>query len=84
MGKVFGARVNLDDVEKNFPVAAVAGDDKLNVFAEGLTDEDARALRGKIAEWLGTHFTGVTVHRVDALPLLPNGKIDYRGLEATL
>ncbi len=84
MGKVFGARVNLDDVEKNFPVAAVAGDDKLNVFAEGLSDEDARALRAKIAEWLGTHFTGVTVHPVDALPLLPNGKVDYRGLEATL
>jgi acyl-CoA synthetase (AMP-forming)/AMP-acid ligase II len=84
MGKVFGARINLDDVEKNFPVAAVAGDDKLNVFAEGLTDEDARALRAKIAEWLGTHFTGVTVHSIEALPLLPNGKIDYRALEASL
>jgi acyl-CoA synthetase (AMP-forming)/AMP-acid ligase II len=84
MGKVFGVRINLDDVEKNFPVAAVAGDDKVHVFAEGLSDDEARGLRTKIAEWLGTHFTGVHVRSVDALPLLPNGKIDYRALESSL
>ena len=84
MGKVFGVRINLDDVEKNFPVAAVAGDDKLHVFGEALSDEEARALRTKIAEWLGTHSTGVVVRGLDALPLLPTGKIDYRALEALL
>jgi acyl-CoA synthetase (AMP-forming)/AMP-acid ligase II len=84
MAKVFGVRINLDDVERAFPVAAVAGDDKLVVFAADLGDDaEARALRGKIAEWLGTHSTGVVVHRVDALPLLPNGKTDYRALEAS-
>ena len=83
MGKVFGVRINLDDVEKNFPVAAVAGDDKLHVFAEGVTDEEARGLRTKIAEWLGTHHTGVVVRALGSLPLLPNGKIDYRALEAS-
>lgn len=84
IGKVFGARVNLDDVEKNFPVAAVAGDDKLHVFAEGISDDEARGLRTKISEWLGTHFSGVLVRSVDSLPLLPNGKIDYRALESSL
>ncbi len=84
MGKVFGVRINLDDVEKNFPVAAVAGDDKLHVFAEGVSDDEARGLRTKITEWLGTHHTGVIVRSVDALPLLPNGKIDYRALESSL
>jgi acyl-CoA synthetase (AMP-forming)/AMP-acid ligase II len=84
MGKVFGVRINLDDVEKNFPVAAVAGDDKLHVFAEGITDDEARGLRTKIAEWLGTHFTGVSVRSIESLPLLPNGKVDYRALEASL
>ncbi|MEU4694432.1 AMP-binding protein [Actinoplanes sp. NPDC023714] len=84
MAKVFGVRINLDDVERNFPVAAVAGDDRLHVFAEGLTAEDARALRTKVAEWLGTHFTGVDVRSIEALPLLPNGKTDYRALEASL
>lgn len=84
IGKVFGVRLNLDDVEKNFPVAAVAGDDKLHVFAEGISDDEARGLRTKISEWLGTHFSGVVVRSVDALPLLPNGKIDYRALESSL
>jgi acyl-CoA synthetase (AMP-forming)/AMP-acid ligase II len=84
MAKIFGVRTNLDDVEKNFPVAAVAGDDKLVVFAEAVSDEDSRALRSKIAEWLGTHHTGVVVHHIEALPLLPNGKTDYRALEALL
>jgi acyl-coenzyme A synthetase/AMP-(fatty) acid ligase len=84
MGKVFGVRINLDDVEKNFPVAAVAGDDKLQVFAEGITDDEARGLRTKISEWLGTHFSGVVVRSIESLPLLPNGKIDYRALEASL
>lgn len=81
MAKVFGVRINLDDVEKHFPVAAVAGDDKLHVFTQ---DEDVRALRSKIAEWLGTHFTGVDVRTIPSLPLLPNGKTDYRALEASL
>jgi acyl-CoA synthetase (AMP-forming)/AMP-acid ligase II len=84
MGKVFGVRINLDDVEKNFPVAAVAGDDKLHVFAEGISGDEARGLRTKITEWLGTHHTGVVVRSVDELPLLPTGKIDYRALESSL
>ncbi|GAA4943196.1 AMP-binding protein [Actinoplanes utahensis] len=84
MGKVFGVRINLDDVEKHFPVAAVAGDDKLHVFAENITADEARALRTKIAEWLGSHFTGVDVRIIEVLPLLPNGKTDYRALEASL
>ncbi|BEL10201.1 AMP-binding protein [Actinoplanes sichuanensis] len=81
MAKVFGVRINLDDVERHFPVAAVAGDDKLHVFT---LDGDVRALRSKIAEWLGTHFTGVDVRTISSLPLLPNGKTDYRALEASL
>jgi acyl-CoA synthetase (AMP-forming)/AMP-acid ligase II len=84
MAKVFGVRINLDDVEKNFPVAAVAGDDQLIVFTENVDEDEAKGLRSKIAEWLGTHHTGVVVHRIEALPLLPNGKTDYRALEASL
>jgi acyl-CoA synthetase (AMP-forming)/AMP-acid ligase II len=84
IGKVFGVRVNLDDIERRFPVAAVAGDDRLHVFAERQSEEDRRVLRSTIAEWLATHSSGVVVHGVDALPLLPTGKIDYRTLEASL
>ncbi|MEU4238758.1 AMP-binding protein [Actinoplanes sp. NPDC026619] len=84
MGKVFGVRINLDDVEKHFPVTAVAGEDKLNVFALGATDDEVRDLRTKISEWLGTHFSGVVVRSIENLPLLPNGKVDYRALESSL
>ena len=84
IGKVFGVRINLDDVEKNFPVVAVSGADQLIVYAEGISADEARGLRTKIAEWLGTHFSGVVVRSIEALPLLPNGKVDYRALEASL
>jgi len=86
IGKVFGVRVNLDDVERELAahgaVAAVAGDDKLHVFVEGADANAARSVRGELATFLDTHFTGLDVRGIDALPLLPTGKIDYRSLEA--
>ena len=84
IGKVFGVRVNLDDVERSLaahgPVAAVAGDDRLRVFLEG---GDPRTVRSELAARLGTHVSGLDVRAVDRLPLLPTGKIDYRTLEST-
>ena len=86
IGKVFGVRVNLDDVERTLaghgPVAAVAGDDKLHVFVEGADADATRSVRGELAGFLDTHFSGLDVRGIDALPLLPTGKIDYRSLEA--
>lgn len=88
MGKIFGTRVNLDDIEVHLaphgPVAVVAGDDKVHVFVEGADDEAARAIRKELAAFLNTHFTGLDVRGAEALPLMPTGKIDYRALEATL
>jgi acyl-CoA synthetase (AMP-forming)/AMP-acid ligase II len=86
IGKVFGVRVNLDDVERTLathgPVAAVAGDDKLHVFVEGADATATRSVRGELADFLDTHFSGLDVRGIDALPLLPTGKIDYRTLES--
>lgn len=86
IGKVFGVRVNLDDIERKLAphgaVAAVAGDDKLHVFIEGADAEQARAVRSELTEFLGTHSSGLNVRGIEALPLLPNGKLDYRSLEA--
>jgi acyl-CoA synthetase (AMP-forming)/AMP-acid ligase II len=88
IGKVFGVRVNLDDVERTLaghgPVAAVAGDDRLHVFLEGADATATRSARGELAGFLDTHFSGLDVRGIDALPLLPTGKIDYRSLEALL
>jgi acyl-CoA synthetase (AMP-forming)/AMP-acid ligase II len=86
IGKVFGVRVNLDDVERELAghgaVAAVAGDDKLHIFVEGADADRARSVRGELAGFLGTHFSGLDVRGIEALPLLPTGKVDYRSLEA--
>jgi acyl-CoA synthetase (AMP-forming)/AMP-acid ligase II len=88
MGKIFGVRVNLDDIEAHLaphgPVAVVAGDDKVHVFVEGADAEAAQAIRKELAAFLNTHFTGLDVRGAEALPLMPTGKIDYRALEATL
>jgi acyl-CoA synthetase (AMP-forming)/AMP-acid ligase II len=80
-GKVFGIRLNLDDVERMLPVpaAAVAGDDVVVVFAAG---GDPMQLRRSLAERLRVHWSGLDVRSVPALPLLGNGKVDYRALEA--
>jgi len=84
-GKIFGVRVNLEDIEDMTrdagPVAAVSGPDKVVIYVEGITDEAARAVVDRLAERLRLHPTGFDVRPVERLPLLPSGKIDYRSLE---
>jgi acyl-CoA synthetase (AMP-forming)/AMP-acid ligase II len=86
IGKVFGVRVNLDDVERGLAaygaVAAVAGDDRLYVFVEGADASATQVIRKELAALLDTHVSGLEVRGVDTLPLLPTGKVDYRRLEA--
>ncbi|MFG1845163.1 AMP-binding protein [Micromonospora carbonacea] len=85
-GKVFGIRVNLHDIEElardQGPVVAVSGPDRVVVFVEGGTDDGTRVLAGRLAERLRLHRSGFDVRAVERLPQLPNGKIDYRSLEA--
>ncbi|MER7441993.1 AMP-binding protein [Micromonospora avicenniae] len=86
IAKVFGVRVNLDDVERSLghhgPIAAVAGADRLVVVVEGTDPDRLAGIRAEVAAALGTHSSGVQVRGVDALPLTPTGKPDYRLLEA--
>ncbi|AUS78675.1 AMP-dependent acyl-CoA synthetase [Actinoalloteichus sp. AHMU CJ021] len=90
IGKVFGNRVNLDDVERLLrgrtghvgPGAAVADGDRVVVFLEGGTVEACRAVARTLAAELRLHASGFDVRPVDRLPLLPSGKTDYRTLEA--
>jgi acyl-coenzyme A synthetase/AMP-(fatty) acid ligase len=86
-GKVFGIRLNLDDIEGLLrdaaPVAAVAGDDKVVVYVEPAAGERRAELVARLADQLRLHRTGFDVRVVDSLPLLANGKVDYRALEAS-
>jgi acyl-coenzyme A synthetase/AMP-(fatty) acid ligase len=85
-GKIFGIRVNLYDIEELVgaagPAAAVSGPDRVVVYVEGIADDAAKALAERLSRRLKVHRSGIDVRRVEALPQLPNGKIDYRSLEA--
>jgi acyl-CoA synthetase (AMP-forming)/AMP-acid ligase II len=84
IGKVFGVRVNLDDIERLAQgfgaVAAVSGDDKVVIFTEDGTK--LREIATALGDQLKLHPSGFDVRAIDALPLLGSGKIDYRTLEA--
>jgi acyl-CoA synthetase (AMP-forming)/AMP-acid ligase II len=86
IGKVFGTRVSLDDLEDLLRVhgvaAAVPGDDRIVVWLEGADSELCRAAGRALAERLRVHHSGFDVRTVETLPLLASGKIDYRALEA--
>jgi acyl-CoA synthetase (AMP-forming)/AMP-acid ligase II len=83
IAKIFGTRVNLDDVEemshtRGFSVAAIPGDDRLILIVEGLNKNSG--LRKELARELGVHHSGIEEHLMESLPLLPSGKRDYAQL----
>lgn len=85
IAKIFGVRVNLDDVERLLrdcgPVAATGGDDRVTVWTEGMDPAAREAVARRLADELRLHWSGFDVRGVDRLPLLTTGKIDYRALE---
>jgi acyl-coenzyme A synthetase/AMP-(fatty) acid ligase len=92
IGKVFGHRMNLDDLEQATRtaspgmdvVAAIAAGDKVVLFAEGVDQETCKAASRALSERLHLHVSGFDVRPIDAIPLLASGKIDYRALEGLL
>lgn len=89
IGKVFGNRVSLDDLEQAARssgvgidvVAAVPAGDKVVLFAEQVDKDVCKAAAKALAERLHLHSSGFDVRPVDTVPLLASGKIDYRTLE---
>ena len=83
--KVFGLRVNLDDIEKlatgGRAVAAIAGDDRVIVFAEGAPEQSLGELRAALARKLQVHATAFDIRAIERLPLLTSGKVDYKALQ---
>ncbi len=86
IGKVFGTRVSLDDLEELLRghgiAAAVPGDDRVVVWLEGADTERCREAGRVLAARLRVHASGFDVRSLPALPLLASGKVDYRALEA--
>ncbi|MGW6443567.1 AMP-binding protein [Lentzea sp. NPDC055074] len=86
IGKVFGNRVSLDDLEQivkaHGPAAAVPAGDKVVVWLDGADKATCKTAAKLLSETLHLHVTGFDVRPSDGFPLLPSGKIDYRSLEA--
>ncbi|HEX8626621.1 MAG TPA: AMP-binding protein [Catenuloplanes sp.] len=83
--KVFGVRISLDDVERMLQhrgaVAAVGGDDRIVVWAEGAPSDRCAEIRRELSGRIGLHSSGFAVRGIDHLPLLSSGKVDYRALQ---
>ena len=78
--KVYGVRVNLDEIERELPnsAAAVGYDDRaITVFVEG---GDPEELRGRLAHRFHLRPRSFDVRGVARLPTMASGKIDYAAL----
>jgi acyl-coenzyme A synthetase/AMP-(fatty) acid ligase len=78
--KVYGLRINLDEVERALPVhcAAVGADERgITVFAVG---GDPEELRTRLADRFRLRARTFEVRGVEQLPTTASGKIDYSAL----
>lgn len=87
IAKVFGNRVNLDEVEAllesrmQLGAAAIAGDDRLLVAIASDAPEAVAQALALLREALGVHPSGLQIHPLASLPLTASGKKDYPALQ---
>lgn len=82
--KLFGLRVNLDELESmvrvHGPAAIISGADRLRIYCE--FDESLfAACRDELSSKLRIHSQAFEFRRVDRIPTNASGKIDYAALE---
>jgi long-chain acyl-CoA synthetase len=86
IAKVYGLRVNLDEVEamlrEQGPAAVVAGDDRIWGFCAFGTVETVEALRRSLSRRVNVHPSALELRRVAELPVSSAGKVDYRAIES--
>jgi long-chain acyl-CoA synthetase len=83
--KVYGLRINLDEVEARLrqhgAAAVVSDDERLTLFCEFGEAREHEALRAELAEIYKLNVNTFRFVRVEALPLLASGKVDYESLQ---
>ena len=86
--KLFGLRVNLDDVEAMVraygPAAAVAGPAGVVIFCEFGNQAEHGEIRDDLAGRLKIHRSGFDLRRIERIPTKASGKVDYDALAAGL
>jgi acyl-coenzyme A synthetase/AMP-(fatty) acid ligase len=82
--KVFGLRMNLDEVEAfirpNGPAAAVARDNSVMIFCEFGDPAQYSELRDELSAKLRIHRSAFEFRRIEHLPTRDTGKIAYEAL----
>jgi acyl-CoA synthetase (AMP-forming)/AMP-acid ligase II len=83
IAKVFGIRVNLDDVESQLTswgtLAVIDNGERISLFLE---NKDAKGRTARAAEKvLSLPPQSVRLQLIETLPILASGKINYRALE---
>ncbi len=83
--KVFGNRVNLDDIERYLLArgtenACTGVDDLITVHVVGSSDKDLGLLQELVAAYISVHKTAVAIRPVGELPRAESGKVLYSRL----
>ena len=85
--KVFGLRLNLDEVERMLesfvahPFACFGSDDALLVAVETSDPELLRTIKQHIVDLYHLHHSVITVFQIPSIPLNSSGKKDYHRLK---
>ena len=83
--KVFGLRINLDEVEmmlrESGPAAVIASDDVIWGFCAFGTDESIAGLREALSRRLRIHRSALDLRHVAEIPVSGSGKVDYKEVE---
>jgi long-chain acyl-CoA synthetase len=85
IAKVFGLRVNLDEVEamlrERGPAAVVGVEDGIRAFCAFESDEAVTEARDALARRFRVHRDALRFQRVDEIPVTEAGKVDYQQVQ---
>jgi long-chain acyl-CoA synthetase len=84
ISKVYGLRINLDDVERTLSsygtVAATTTDEKISIYIEQGTAEDCKSCLDYLVSLYHLHPSTFLCQPIDQLPRTSSGKIEYKRL----
>lgn len=84
--KLFGLRINLDDVEKKLeiyfsePIACVGTDEKMIIIVDSINESKVTDIQKKVEELYHLHKSSFKI-KFTEIPYLSNGKINYKQLQ---
>jgi acyl-CoA synthetase (AMP-forming)/AMP-acid ligase II len=85
IAKVFGLRINLDEVEsmlrESGPAAVIASEDVIWGWCAFGTPESVAELRVSLSRRLRIHRSALELRHVAEIPVSSSGKVDYREIE---